>query len=701
MASQLGSNGSSRPSRINRRRVGWTIRVTPSGVLLLAAINLVILGGLAFGISRIIPSSNLPGQTNNFIPTDTLFIKTVTPIISTTATATKQPTISSTPQPKEETSTPEPATSSPQPISTLSLKQGLIILGLDEGGNTHLFAYQPEEGGAEQPLPLTRLTYGPWDDIDPAISPDGQTVAFASNRNGYWDIYLLDLASGGLTRLTDTLAYEASPAWSPDNKWLVYETYINDNLEIKIQSVLTPDDTIQLTNSPTADFSPVWSPQGRQIAFVSNQSGEDEIWLADLDKGEEQRFQNISQNPYSKDTHPAWSPDGKSLVWVGDQDGMRTLLLEQLPIILDSSATPSELNRQTLGSGDWPVWSADGETILTVLQTPNRIYLTAYPAHYPGLALPTIELPGTVNGVSWGSTSLTASLPTIYQQAAQVTSTPLYQSSLTSLPSDNGGRYQLSQLRGVQAPHPYLHDLTDESFQALRSRIATETGWDFLASLENAYVPLTSPLDPGMGNDWLYTGRAFAINTLPINAGWMVVIREDFGLETYWRIYIRALYQDGSAGIPLHDQPWDFDSRYNGDTTSYELGGSQQASIPTGYWIDFTERALSYGWERLPALTTWRASYPATRFNEFVSTGGLSWQSDMLELYPPEVLITPTAVIPPTRTPTPTLRWYVSPTPTPTSTPSPRPTFTPSLPTPTNPPLSPNFVPTVSPIPGG
>jgi hypothetical protein len=82
----------------------------------------------------------------------------------------------------------------------------------------------------------------------------------------------------------------------------------------------------------------------------------------------------------------------------------------------------------------------------------------------------------------------------------------------------------------------------------------------------------------------------------------------------------------------------------------------------------------------MPALVTWRAFYPAARFNEFVATGGMDWQDAMLELYPPEVLITPTVVLPPTRTPTPTLRWYVSPTPTSTSTP--RPTFTPSITTP-------------------
>jgi TolB protein len=254
-------------------------------------------------------------------------------------------------------------------------------------------------------------------------------------------------------------------------------------------------------------------------------------------------------------------------------------------------------------------------------------------------------------------------------------------------------------LNGVEAPQPYLHDLVDESFQALRTRMTIESGWDFLSTLENACVPLTSPLDPGMGNDWLYTGRAFAFNTLPMNTGWLVVVREDFGAETYWRVYIRALYQDGSAGIPLHDQPWDFNSRYNGDTTTYEQGGSVQASIPRGYWIDFTELARSYGWERLPALITWRASYPAARFNEFALTSDLDWQTAMLELYPLETMITPSPVLPPIRTLTPTPRWYISPTPT--STPTPRPTFTQAQMTPTNPPVSPTPLQTINPTPGG
>ena len=693
ITSQSEPSDSPRSPRSRNRRVGWTIRITPLGLLLFAAINLVILGGLAFGMTRILQVPNLPWGINHVIHTDTPIVETTTSFVAPTLTHTIQPAPSATIQPSE-TPSAEPATPSPQPISTLTLNQGSIILALDEGGNTHLFAYQPQESGAGQPLPLTRLTYGPWDDINPAISPDGQTVAFASNRSGYWDAYLLNLSSGGITRLTDTLAYDASPAWSPDNKWLVYETYNGENLDIKIQSVISPTDTIQLTTNSAADFSPVWSPKGRQIAFVSNRSGENEIWLADLDKTEEQRFLNISQSPSSNDTHPAWSPDGKSLIWVGEQDGMHNLFLQEMHLSGDTNSTPTLVKRQNLGSGDWPVWSADGETILTILQAPNRTYLTAYPTHYPGLALPTIELPGSVYGLSWGNISLSASLQTGYPQAALFAPTPLYIPSTTSVPNDNGGRYQLLPLNGIGVPHPYLHDLVNESFEALRTRIAIESGWDFLASLENAYVPLTAPLDPGMGNDWLYTGRAFTINSLPMNADWLVVVREDFGADTYWRVYIKAIFQDGSAGMPLHDQPWDFNSRNNGDTILYEQGGEIQTSAPAGYWIDFTERAHAYGWDRLPALTTWRASSPAARFNEFAFTGGETWQTAMLELYPPEAMITPSPVLPPTRTPTATLRWYVSPTPT--STPSPRPTFTPGPAT-----LTPNLLPIISPTPGG
>ncbi len=96
---------------------------------------------------------------------------------------------------------------------------------------------------------------------------------------------------------------------------------------------------------------------------------------------------------------------------------------------------------------------------------------------------------------------------------------------------------------------------------------------------------------------------------------------------------------------------WDFNARYNGDPKVYEQGG-QPAAVPTGYWIDFTGLARAYGWERLPALVNWLTYFSAARFNQFVMSEGLDWQSALFELYPPEAVATATPPVQPPVSPT-------------------------------------------------
>jgi TolB protein len=491
----------------------------------------------------------------------------------------------------------------------------------------------------------------------------------------------MDLTSGLVTPLTDTPGYDSAPAWSPDGLWIVYETYLDENLEIMISSAVGTGETIRLTNHPAADHSPAWSPQGRQIAFISQRDGTNQIWLADLDQPESMRYQIVNHDIGNYSAHPAWSPAGESLAWVGEQDGLRQ-------VFLWTPAQP-EMSPRIIGSGDWPTWSPDGQRLLTLLRAPNHSYLTAYPVFTTGLALPPLLLPGEVDGIEWVDLPNSIPLRDPFRQAALLTLTPAWQPNLTVQPDQSGGRYSLVPLQDVEAPFAQLHDAVDEAFQALRDRVAYEVGWDYLATLENAYTPLTTSLEPGMQQDWLYTGRSFTLNTLPINAGWVVVVREDFGQQTYWRLFLRARFQDGSAGAPLRELPWDFNARYDGDPTVYDAGGRFVDQIPPGYWIDLTRLAGSYGWERLPALFTWRSAYSAARFNQFVRSEGLDWATAMLQLYPAEILITPSPIIPPTRTFTPTPRFYQ--TPTPTVTPTLRPTFTPLPPTAT---VTPNFTPT-------
>ena len=558
----------------------------------------------------------------------------------------------------EATLSPQPPTTTQKfiPVASKNTEE-VIIFSYEEDGYAHLFAYIPEK------MPLTRLTAGDWDDITPSPSPDGQKIAFASNRNGFWDLYLLDLTSGEVTQLTDTPQYEGAPTWSPDGSFLAFESYENENLDIVVGPANDPlSKPIPLTTTSASDHSPAWAPDGRHIAFISD----GEVILADLDRTDEVRFQDLSNTELASESHPVWSPDGKRLAWASSSQSVG-----QSGIYVWTSGR--NLPATWIGDGNWPAWNTAGDQIVTTVAAPNATYLTVYSPDGRLLQALTPFPAPILRGLVWASLNLPKTLPKDFQQAAELTPAPLWAPQGEPVSEGSSGRWSLVDLDGVQAPYPKLHDLANEAFDALRERVRLEVGWDALASLENAFVPLTTSLDPGFSEDWLYTGRAFAINSLMTNAGWMAAVREDFGAQTYWRLYLRAQLQDGSLGEPLRETPWDLGARYNLDPKVYEQGG-KYSEVPPGYWVDVTALAIQYNWERVPALPNWRTFYRGARFTEFALTGGLDWYSAMLELYPPDVLVTPTKVLPPTLTPTRT----PLPTWTPRPTRTPRPTFTPS-----------------------
>ena len=112
-------------------------------------------------------------------------------------------------------------------------------------------------------------------------------------------------------------------------------------------------------------------------------------------------------------------------------------------------------------------------------------------------------------------------------------------------------------------------------------------------------------------------------------------MREDLGVETYWRVFVRVSddAQSGQLGEPLRQLPWDFASRTEGDVEAYDAGGRVRAEVPSGYYVDFTQIAADFGWQRVPAGRDWRANSNTINYWSFQKRDGLDWLAAMREIY--------------------------------------------------------------------
>ncbi len=130
---------------------------------------------------------------------------------------------------------------------------------------------------ASEPPPQRFVASTRWD-YHPQISPDGQRIAFASNRSGSFELWTCDLDGTNLMRLTAFGGpFVGMPRWSPDGRKLAFDALVGSHTAIHLIEADGSPPT-RLTDEPADHRAPSWSRDGRWIYFASNRSGTWQIW---------------------------------------------------------------------------------------------------------------------------------------------------------------------------------------------------------------------------------------------------------------------------------------------------------------------------------------------------------------------------------------------------------------------------------------
>lgn len=205
-------------------------------------------------------------------------------------------------------------------------------------------------GGKSQPL---QAKPGPY--IEPHLSPDGKLVALSIFAGGGSDIWTYDWQRDAMSRLTFGDGTYNSPVWSPDGRYLAFHAdsgivWIHSEGAGKPQA---------LTHSKRGQWPWSFSPDGTRLAFAESGSGGFDLWTVPVENeggvlraGKPEVF---LQSPFPE-MHPAFSPDGRWIAYMSSESGTSEVYVRAFP---DKGRKWQISN----GKGDFAIWSPNGREL--------------------------------------------------------------------------------------------------------------------------------------------------------------------------------------------------------------------------------------------------------------------------------------------------------------------------------------------------
>ncbi|MBN1963433.1 MAG: PD40 domain-containing protein [Anaerolineae bacterium] len=186
---------------------------------------------------------------------------------------------------------------------------GQIVFASNRDGDYDLYLVNSDGTG------LVQVFDTPNDEIEPAWSPDGSQIVFASDADGDFDLYTINADGTGLTGpLTVNTASDRMPAWSPSGQYWAYASDASGEWDI-MRMATADQSTLNLGTPGMDDRNPTWSPDSTRIAYQSGTGSEIDIYVMHPDGSNKTQLTSAA----GRDIEPAWSPNGLRIAFASNR----------------------------------------------------------------------------------------------------------------------------------------------------------------------------------------------------------------------------------------------------------------------------------------------------------------------------------------------------------------------------------------------